>query len=126
MNSIEVVRAENLVAEQTTSGIIRQRAFEDLRAIVGRSRIAAGLTSGWHHHGHRTPLGFLLSGRLRFDFGPRGDELVDVRTGDFFRIPAGLIHRDVNPDGTTESVVVSVLVGEGPAVVNVEGPDPSA
>jgi len=42
-------------------------------------------------------------------------------SGDFFHIPAGLVHRDLNPDKTHDLVVVNVLVGKGPSEVNERG-----
>jgi len=80
------------------------------------------VASGWHHHGARRLYGFLVSGRLRLEYGPRGTEDVELRSGDFFQIPPGLVHRDVNPDRERELVVVNTLVGKGTPVVNVPGP----
>ncbi len=45
-----------------------------------------------------------------------------MKPGDFFHIPVGLVHRDVNPDPEDELLVVNILVGEGNPVVNVERP----
>ena len=90
--------------------------------MVGRSRISGGVVSAWHHHGTRHLYGFLVAGRIRFDFGPAGREFVELTIGDFFHIPPGLVHRDVNPDRREEAVVVHVTVGQGPTVVNVAGP----
>ena len=42
-----------------------------------------------------------------------------------FHVPARLIHRDVNPDDAPQEIVL-VVVGEGPLVVNVDGPEPGA
>jgi quercetin dioxygenase-like cupin family protein len=122
MPRIEVVRSKELKAGDATDGIARGRAFEDDAAIVSRTRVAAGVRSAWHHHGSRLLYGFLAAGRFRLEYGPDGKEAADLEPGDFFRIPVGLVHRDVNPDSTQEVVVVSVVVGRGPAVVNVRGP----
>jgi uncharacterized RmlC-like cupin family protein len=70
-------------------------------------------------HGKREVYGFVVSGRLRFDYGKTVKDSIEARSGDFFHIPVGLIHRDVNPDHDYEAVVVNVMLGEGPAVVNV-------
>ena len=87
-----------------------------------RSQIAVGTVSAWHHHGTRHLYGFLVSGRLRFDYGRNGKEAVELAPGDFFHIPAGLVHRDVNVSPSEDAVVVNVSVGSGPAVVNVASP----
>ena len=122
MATIEVVRSRELHRGDSTEGIVRERAFEDDRAVVGRSRISGGVVSAWHHHGTRHLYGFLVAGRIRFDYGPAGREFVELNGGDFFQIPPGLVHRDVNPDPREEAVVVHVTVGQGPTVVNVAGP----
>lgn len=49
-------------------------------------------------------------------------ESADVEAGGFFHIPAGLVHRDVNPLDSPQEIVMTV-VGRGPLVVNVDGPD---
>ena len=122
MKKIGVIRSASLKKGESTQGIARDKAFESANLLFGRSRIAGGVKSGWHHHARRDLYGFLLSGKLRFDYGEGGRESVEVVVGDFFHIPGGLVHRDVNPDQRNDVVVVSVLVGKGPAVVNVSGP----
>jgi uncharacterized RmlC-like cupin family protein len=119
---IEVVHETDLRPGDPTPGIVRRRAFDGGAAVVGQTRVAAGIVSGWHHHGTRTLFGFLVSGRLRFDYGRGGKDSIEVRPGDYFRIQPKVIHRDVNPSPTEEFVVVNVLVGDGPALVNVAGP----
>ena len=122
MAAVEVVRSHEMHRGESTEGIVRERAFEDNRVVVGRSRISGGVVSAWHHHGTRHLYGFLLAGRIRFDYGPAGRHSVELGVGDHFHIPPGLVHRDVNPDRREEAVVVHVTVGQGPTVVNVAGP----
>jgi len=122
MPTIEVVRKDGLAPGATTEGIRRDRAFEDENVVVARSQIAGGTVSAWHHHGTRHLYGFLVSGRLRFDYGTKGTEAVELGPGDFFHIPAGLVHRDVNVSRGEVAVVVNVSVGSGPVVVNVSRP----
>ena len=122
MPTIEVVRKDRLTPGEVTRGIRRDRAFEDENVVMARSQIAVGTISAWHHHGTRHLYGFLVSGRLRFDYGRHGEEAVELGLGDFFHIPVGLVHRDVNPSLSEIAVVVNVSVGHGPAVVNVAGP----
>jgi uncharacterized RmlC-like cupin family protein len=123
MSSIEVVRGDALTAGSSTRGITREKAFEEGIALVSRSRIAGGVASDWHHHGRRLLFGILLAGRLRLEYGPHGKEAVDLEPGDFFRIPVGLVHRDVNPDAKRETLVAAFLEGEGIPIVNVAGPE---
>ena len=123
MSSIEVVRGDALTAGSSTRGITREKAFEEATVLVSRSRIAGGVASDWHHHGRRRLFGILLAGRLRLEYGPHGKEAIDLEPGDFFRIPVGLVHRDVNPDAKRETLVAAFLEGEGIPIVNVAGPE---
>lgn len=122
MPGIEVVRESDLKPGDPTPGIVRRKAFDGGGALVAQSRISAGVVSGWHHHGNRTVFGYLVSGRLRFDFGLGGKDSIEVRAGEYFRIPLMAIHRDVNPSLKEDAFVVNVFVGEGPTLVNVAGP----
>jgi uncharacterized RmlC-like cupin family protein len=119
---IDVIREADLRPGEPTPGITRNRAFDTGTVIVGQTRVAAGVVSGWHHHGSRTMFGYLISGRLRFDFGRGGKDSVEVHPGEYFRILPRVIHRDVNPSPTEAFLVVNVLIGEGPSLVNVAGP----
>jgi uncharacterized RmlC-like cupin family protein len=123
MSDIEVVTDSALILGNSTRGIVRKSAFVHAGIAVGQSTIGGGVESDWHHHGTRALYGFLVSGRLRFDFGPSGRQSLTLGPGDFFHIPVGLVHRDVNPEGERPAVVASVLVGDGPNVVNVGGPE---
>ena len=122
MLHIEIVRANDLKEGHSTPGITRKAAFQGENAIVSQTHLAPSAVSGWHHHGTRRLYGYMVSGRLRLEYGSGGTEAVEVAPGDFFHIPPYLVHRDLNPDKGRDLVVVNILVGEGPAVVNVEGP----
>src|SRR5437660_11486573 len=97
MATIEVVRSRELHRGDSTEGIVRERAFEDDRAVVGRSRISGGVVSAWHHHGTRHLYGFLVAGRIRFDSGPAGREFVALAAGPVVPMAPGLVHRAVKP-----------------------------
>ncbi len=119
---IEVVRERELKAGYVTEGIAREKAFESENFVVSRTRVAGGGVSGWHHHGARHLYAFVVSGRLRLEYGPEGREAVELKSGDFFHVPPRLVHRDLNPDEKQELVVVNILVGKGEPVVNLQGP----
>jgi quercetin dioxygenase-like cupin family protein len=121
---VSAVSPDALTAGAPTPGILREIAFETGRATLMRARAEAGAVTGWHHHGDRDVLGHVVRGRARFDFGPDGAEYTEVEEGGFFHVPAGLIHRDVNPLDEPQEIVLAV-VGEGPLVVNVDGPEPA-
>ncbi len=122
MSRIEVVRGSELGAGDSTEGIVRKKAFESETTIVSQSQVAPEVVSGWHHHGTRQLYGFIVSGRLQLEYFLRRQEIADLSVGDFFHIPAGLVHRDLNPNKDRELVVVNILVGSGPSVINVESP----
>ena len=65
--------------------------------------------------------GYVISGSLRFEFGPGGEDVVEVEPGGFFVVPANTIHREANPAGD-EQILVGVRIGSGPTVFNVDGP----
>jgi quercetin dioxygenase-like cupin family protein len=121
---VSAVTPDDLVEGAPTPGIVRELAFETERATLIRSRAEPRAVTGWHHHGKRDVLGYVVSGGARFEFGPGGTESTDVVEGGFFHVPAGLIHRDVNPLDRQQELVLSV-VGDGPLVVNVDGPSPA-
>jgi uncharacterized RmlC-like cupin family protein len=102
---------------------VRETAFDTGRASLIRTRAEGGAASGWHHHGQRDILGYVVRGRARFEFGPGGHESAEIEEGEFFHIPVRLVHRDVNPLDDLQELVINI-VGEGPLVVNVDGPDP--
>lgn len=121
---VSAVGPEGLRAGAATPGVVREVAFETGDATLMRARTEGGAATGWHHHGGRDVMGHVVRGRARFEFGPGGLESTEVEEGGFFHVPAGLIHRDVNPLDEPQEIVLTV-VGDGPLVVNVDGPPPS-
>jgi uncharacterized RmlC-like cupin family protein len=121
MKEIEVVRGPDLKKGEPYLGIVREKAFEKDNALFSQSRIAGGAISGWHHHGTRDVFGYLLRGKLRLEFGEMGALFVELNSGDFFYIPMGLVHRDVNAN-SEEAVIVNIFVGGGPILVSAPNP----
>lgn len=122
MPRIDLARSNELAAGYSTEGILRKKAFESENAIVSQSQVAPGVVSGWHHHGAHHLYGYIVSGRLQLEYVLKGRVLVDLNSGDFFHVPPHLTHRDINPSKDGELLVVNILVGTGPAVVNVDSP----
>jgi uncharacterized RmlC-like cupin family protein len=118
---ITVTPPDGLAAGVATPGIVREVAFDHAGATLMRARAEPRAATGWHHHGERDVLGYVARGRARFEFGAGGAASVEVETGGFFHVPAGLVHRDVNPLDELQEIVLAV-VGDGPLVVNVDGP----
>jgi uncharacterized RmlC-like cupin family protein len=119
---ISAIAPESLGAGTSTPGFVREIAFETGRATLIRARAEPHATSGWHHHGDCEVLGHVIGGRARFEFGPDGRESMEIEEGGFFHVPAGLVHRDVNPLDAPQEIILTV-VGAGPLVVNLDGPE---
>lgn len=65
-----------------------------------------------------------MAGRLRLESGPGGSQIVEAGSGDFFIVPPDTIHRESNPSAE-EQVIVGFRIGDGPTVINVDGPEGS-
>jgi uncharacterized RmlC-like cupin family protein len=116
-----LIRPQDRVPGDMTPGITREQAVAEAGMWAGFARTEAGATSGWHHHGEYDSCIYVASGTLRMESGPGGREVADATAGDFVFVPKGAIHREGNP-GDAEIHMVVVRAGEGPAVINVDGP----
>jgi quercetin dioxygenase-like cupin family protein len=121
-DEISAVLPDGLTPGEATPGLVRDVAFATDRAMLVRVHAAPGIVSGWHHHGAREVQGHVVRGRVRFEFGPGGRSTTEVEEGGFFHVPVGLVHRDVNPEDVPQELIIA-FVGEGPLVVNLDGPD---
>lgn len=124
MADIRAIEKDALSEAPGSPGITRHLAFRGDDFLVVRSRVEPGVVSGWHHHGEHDVYGYLISGSIRFEDGPRGRDATSVSPGGFFHVPARTVHRDINPSATEGQEAILFLRGSGPMVVNVEGPDP--
>jgi quercetin dioxygenase-like cupin family protein len=80
-----------------------------------------GDVSTWHHHPASDTYVYVIRGSITIDFGLDGAECFSASAGDFFFIPAQLIHREsTSPDSELEAFVIRI--GELPEKVVVEGP----
>ena len=121
---VRVVRPADRSEGQPTPGMHREQAVSTDRSWGGYVTTDAGMVSGWHHHGDFESHIYVLSGTMRMESGPGGQDVVDAQAGDFVFVPAHTVHREGNP-GTDEATVVVVRAGSGEPVVNVDGPDPA-
>jgi uncharacterized RmlC-like cupin family protein len=107
-------------AEQWT-----QPTVESIFAIDGfelcRTRLSPGAASGWHHHGEHTTYGVVLDGRARLEFAPGTAGSVELAPGDFFVVPAAVVHREVATDQAQISLVG--FAGAGPLVLDADPPE---
>ena len=119
--TVETVAPDELEADESTPGVVRERVFETANNVMVRSRVAPGTTTGWHHHGDRHVYGYVVEGSGTVEYGSSGKETAETSAREFFYISPGTVHRDINPT-SEETVVLVNFVGAGPAVVNVDGP----
>lgn len=115
--------AERQVGDPTP-GMVREAAIDVDGLWSGFVRTAAGMVSGWHHHGRNETSIYLVAGAMKIESGPGGETVVELGPGDFCHIPAGIVHRESNPSDQ-ESHAVVVRAGTGPPTVNVDGPEGS-
>ena len=104
-----------------TPGMHREEAVATETTWGGFLRTDPGMVSGWHHHGEYESVIYVMSGTLRMESGPRGEDVIDAARGDFLFVPRGSIHRESNPSDLEASAIV-VRSGRREAVINVGGP----
>ena len=121
VGGIRVCSKDDLSAGVPTTGMFRGEATLGENSCAVEIHTQPGVVSGWHHHGDHVTYGYVISGSLRFEFGPGGEDVVEVEPGGFFVVPANTIHREANPAGD-EQILVGVRIGSGPTVFNVDGP----
>src|SRR2546426_12287176 len=98
MPRIDVVHGTDLKKGESTPGIFREKAFESTNVLVSRTRLDRGAVSGWHHHGTHELYGFLVSGQLRLEYGPKGADAAVVGPRGFFHFSPGPRPRGRKPD----------------------------
>jgi uncharacterized RmlC-like cupin family protein len=123
-DAVRRITPADRVAGDPTPGIVREQAIAVEGMWSGLARTEPHVTSGWHHHGDHDTSIYVASGALRMECGPGGAVVVEAGPGDFVFVPRGAVHREGNP-GDSESHLVVVRAGTGPAVVNVDGPAPA-
>jgi uncharacterized RmlC-like cupin family protein len=121
---VRLVRPEDRVEADPTSGMRRERAIDVDGLWAGLVTTAPGMTSGWHHHGDYETSIYVAHGTLRMESGPGGSEVIAAGAGDFLHVPKGAIHREGN-DGDGESHLVVMRAGHGTPTINVDGPAPA-
>ncbi len=109
------------VEADPTPGMRREEAIAVDGLWAGLVRTGPGAVSGWHHHGDYETSIYVARGRVRFESGAGGSEVVEAEPGDFVHVPPGAVHRESNP-GDVESAIVVVRAGRGVPTVNVDGP----
>lgn len=125
--TIGYVKANELVDGPITPGQNRKKALEAGNLWVGQCHVTALDTpSQWHHHEEFDSVMYMLSGRIRVDFGANGQDSFEIGQGDYAYFPRRAIHRCQIIEGGDDVHYVFVRVGQGETVVNVDGPEVSA
>ena len=106
-----------------TPGMERRTLHEAPGTWAGCVRTDAGVSSGWHHHGGNDSYIYVLKGMLTIEFGPGGQESIAPHTGDVNFNPAPRVH-PATTGSERQAEAFVVRVGEGPQLVNLEGPEP--
>jgi uncharacterized RmlC-like cupin family protein len=122
--SVKHVRGVDLCADTAqTSGMTRREAVSgktvgSSKVWMGQTHVAAGTSSGDHHHGEAETAIYIVSGTPAFVFA-EGDQEVRIQTepGDYVFVPPYVPHREENP-GTDEAVVVIARSSQEGIVVN--------
>lgn len=112
---------DDLVAASPLANLTRERPFPTAPVEQVRGHADGRVTSDWHHHGDNDVLGYVLDGEGYVEWGPGGDDRTLASAGEFFHVPAGTVHRDVNPKSDEQDYVLW-LTGSEPRTVPVDGP----
>lgn len=121
MGELTVVTQAGLEEPDGSPDVSRQVAFDFGDVLLVQSRVTGGVTTGWHHNGDRHVYGYVARGHALLEYGPGGNESVDLDAGDFIHVPPRTIRRVVNPTAEDWEIVIS-FVGSGPPAVSVDGP----
>jgi uncharacterized RmlC-like cupin family protein len=95
---------------------------------MGQTHVPASTSSGNHHHGASETAIFVLSGHpvfvfLDVDGDEAGETRVETSPGDYIFVPPYVPHREENPDGDTEAVVVIARTTQEAIVINLDNLD---
>ena len=90
---------EGVASLSESTPIHRQDLITSPHSWVGVAHTMSGLASAWHHHSDNDTYGYVISGRIRIEFGPRGKESVGIGLGEVFHVPRQIIHREVTVGG---------------------------
>ncbi|XVH30986.1 cupin domain-containing protein [Haloferacaceae archaeon DSL9] len=118
---IRVAGEDDLVPTTALQNLVRLTPFPDAPVQQVRGHASGRIASEWHHHGDNDVFGCVLDGEGYVEWGSGDGERKIARSGDAFRVPAGVVHRDVNPSDDEQDYVLW-LTGSEPRTVRVDEP----
>ena len=85
---------------------------------MGQTHVAAGTSSGDHHHGDTETAIYVVAGRPAFVFAEGEREVrLQAAPGDYIFVPPFVPHREENPEAE-EAIVVIARSSQEAVVVN--------
>jgi uncharacterized RmlC-like cupin family protein len=90
---------------------------------VGHVSVDKGVHSGPHHHGHLESAIYVISGRARFRYGERLENVVEAEAGDFIFVPPFLVHQEINASADEPVDMIVSRNSQENIVVNVDVAD---
>jgi uncharacterized RmlC-like cupin family protein len=126
--SLRVIRPDALSSDTAQTGGMQRSAAISGELVgasalwMGRTVVAAGASSGDHHHGESETGIYVVSGHPVFVFrDPVSNTVVRLETepGDYVWVPPHVPHREENPSPDIEAVVVIARSTQEAIVVNV-------
>ena len=123
--------SELTTATGQTAGMMRWAAISgttcgSARLWMGQTHVAAGASSGDHHHGDSETAIYVVSGHPVFVFAEGREEVrLETGPGDYIFVPPYTPHREENPGGE-EAVVVIARSSQEAIVVNLPSLWPAA
>lgn len=113
---------DQLVPTGMLENLTRLTPFPDAAVQQVRGHAAGRIESSWHHHGDKNVFGYVLNGEGYVEWGLGDGVRTLARAGEFFHVPPGFVHRDVNPSDDEQDYLLW-LTGSDPRIVHVDGPD---
>lgn len=120
---IGFLQSKDTVQGPITPGQNRRKAITADGLWVGECHVTAlEEPSQWHHHADFDSVMYMLSGRIRVDYGENGEKSFEIGKGDYAYFPRRAIHRCQILEGGNDVYYVFMRMGHGESVVNVDGP----
>lgn len=90
---------------------------------VGHVSVDKAVHSAPHHHGELESAIYIISGRARFRYGDRLENVVEAEAGDFIFVPPFIVHQEINASGDEPVDMIVARSSQENIVVNVDLPE---